>query len=678
MRRMFEKIMPKKSSFSLIIVFLALQLVIGVAWAQDSGLHSLTRDGFVGAKSLDGEKNGALGDAAVLSNRYDVLRYKLDLRIDPVAEHLEGSVFMKFASQVSALQDFIFDFDAELGIQRVLHGEVELSFTQFSGDSVVVQLPSALAQGEVDSLVVEYAGFPREPASDRGLLFGSHREGDFPEPLIANMSEPAFAKYWWPCKDRPDDKALTSVSITVPDTLVAVSNGTLIAEEIPEAGWKTFHWSEAYPMPTYLVSVAITNYVLISEACATEQGSSIPLRHWVFPQDEADARVDFAPVCEMIEFCEGYFGPYPFQGEKYGHAEFDWPGAMEHTTVTSIGSRSLAGDGSHDWIIVHELGHQWFGDSLTPRKWADIWLNEGFATYTEALWREHKAGHEAYLAYLDFWRSEAVWEYQGPVYDPIPVFPGRVIYDKGSWILHMLRMRLGDTDFFSLLREWGSGGGRPGGTVITEDFISLAETYAGQDLGQFFWPYLETTVLPKILFESKAIEGNSGPDTRLEVFLQQLQSPYFDNIFPIEVTTTAGVEVFSVHLSAGTATAVFELSAPLVSVALDPEASVLWNPAGIPVAATGLFSAYPNPSSNHYVYLRFKMAADASVVVRIFDALGHEVARRDLGIVNSEPGFNEYVWDEKNNSGALVASGVYWATMEIDGRRSVRKIAVIH
>ncbi len=656
--------------------FLGLYFMAGPAFGQERPeLHQLTRDRFESTKLTAGQKDGSLGDAATQSAFYDVLRYHLDLRIHPAEASIEGAVQFNFTSLVPDLQEFVFDLDTQLSINRVVFHGTELTFSQMPGDSVVVQLPAALVQGQLDSLLVEYSGNPRETHSDRGLTFRTNHSG---APCVSSMSEPAYAKYWWPCKDLPGDKAFTSVSITVPDTLVAVSNGTLISEEAAQPGWKTYHWSEAYLMPTYLVSVAISNYLLLAEQCDTPQGSNIPLRHWVFPSDYEDAQVDFAPMCEMLEICEDHFGPYPFQGEKYGHAEFLWSGAMEHTTVTSIGHRSLNGDGSKDWLIVHELGHQWFGDSLTPHTWADIWLNEGFATYTEALWREHLGGRTAYLDYLDFWRDEVTWAFQGPVYDPVPVFPGRVIYDKGSWILHMLRQRLGDSVFFSLIQEWANGGGRPGGTVTTEQFITLAESFAGQDLDDFFWPYLETTYMPEIFFEYQASEGNAGAETRLAVSLRQVQNRIFDNIFPVAITTTSGVEFFSIHLSDRTATAVFELSAPFVSVELDPEASVLWDPSGSTHQAEGLFLVYPNPSIDHYVYLRYRLDEAAPVVVRIFDVRGREVAQRNLGQVQPDLGFNEYVWDEKDNSGSLVSAGIYWATMEIGGLRSVLKISILH
>ncbi len=667
-------VLPLRNSLS-VALLLGTIFWGGISTAQDrSDLPQLNRARFESTKLSAGDKDGSLGDAASRSSFYDVLRYGLELRINPGEGTLDGSVRMSFTSLVPDFQTFVFDLDTQLGIERIVYHGSELAFNQMAGDSVVVLLPAALAQGQMDSLVVEYSGHPREPHVDRGLIYRTNLDD---APVVANMSEPAYAKYWWPCKDRPDDKAFTSVRITVPDTLVAVSNGTLISEEAADPGWKTYFWSEAYPMPTYLVSVAISNYLLQSEQCDTSHGSSIPLRHWVFPIDFDDALIDFEPVCEMMDLCEGHFGPYPFQGEKYGHAEFMWSGAMEHTTVTSIGHSSIHGNGSRDWLIVHELGHQWFGDSLTPHTWADIWLNEGFATYTEALWQEHKGGREDYLAYLDFWRRESVWAFQGPVYDPVPVFPGRVIYDKGSWILHMLRERMGDVAFFALVQDWANGGGRPGGTVTTEDFISLAESFAGQNLQDFFWPYLETNYSPEIVFNHQISQGDAGDNTRLEVSLRQVQDRIFDNVFPVAVTTSSGVEYFDVPLMGRTTSAIFQLSSPVLSVELDPESSVLWKASSSSGQSVGMFLVYPNPSLDHYVYLRFHLEEAAPVVVRIYDVRGREVAYMNLGQVLPDLGFNEYVWDEKDNSGVLVAAGVYWAVMEVLGERSVQKFTIV-
>jgi aminopeptidase N len=399
------------------------------------------------------------------------------------------------------------------------------------------------------------------------------------------------------------------------------------------------------------------------------------LRHWVFPEDAALAEVDFAPVCEMVDLCEQRFGPYPFAGEKYGHAEFIWLGAMEHQTVTSIGSGAITGDGRYAWLIMHELGHQWFGDSLTPRQWADIWLNEGFATYSEALWFEHRDGPTAYLAFMERARNDADWRIEGPVYDPMPVFPGSVIYDKGAWIVHMLRGRIGDTLFFQLLESWGSGGGRPGGTVTTEEFISLASSLAGEDLNGFLRPYLESTELPQVNAQLQVEAGNAGPGTRLRVTLSQHQQPLFDNVYPVVVTTADGDRTVTVRLNGSLATGTFEFAAPITDARLDPDGWLLWTPLGDDAISEGLQGVYPNPSDGEWLVLRFWLNGAKSGELTFYDARGMKVATR--AVPAAAPGLNEIRWNVRADDGARLPSGVYWAALALDGRRSVQKLVVV-
>ena len=627
-----------------------------------------------------GQKSGELGDAAVSSDRYDMLHYALDLTIDPDVQYISGTVGMVFDSRESALQEIVFDLATTLTVDRIEHRTGDLVFSH-AADSVAVTLPAALAETETDSFVVHYSGVPTPPLFNRGLMFKRHHDyaGAPPEdagPIVANLSEPGYAQSWWPCKDKPGDKTTATITLRVPEDLVGVSNGTLVGNEVYEAGWRAFTWYEAHPIATYLISVAISDYTLLQEDCTTTGGSDIPLRNWVFPPDAADAAVDFGPLCDMIDFCENLYGPYPFTGEKYGHAEFIWPGAMEHQTCTSMGQAFIDGDGLSDWIIVHELGHQWFGDSLTPATWAEIWLNEGFATYTESLWYEHTDGAAAYRQYLQNSVDIASWARQGPVYDPVPVFPGRVIYDKGAWILHMLRGRMGDTVFFDFVEDWAQGSDRPFGLVTTEAFVDLASTFAGEDLEPFFTPWLEETNVPVVAFDYSVTE-TGGSNRRLDVALRQTQTPLYDNVFPIRVTTASGTTTETLHLASATASASWDFAAEILEVELDPDRWVLWTEA--PGVSTGnrITLVYPNPSRGTYAYIRYHIDTDSDIVMCVYNAYGNELLRRPLGTVTPEPSFNEVVWDVRDGRGAPVPSGVYWVTLEIDGVRSVAKMSVV-
>jgi aminopeptidase N len=495
------------------------------------------------------------------------------------------------------------------------------------------------------------------------------------------MSQPAYAKYWWPCKDRPDDKAQVSAWLTVPEPLLAVSNGRLLAETDAGSGWRSYLWREDYPLATYLVSVAVSDYTLLSEDCATSLGNQIPLHNWIFPPDVAAAAADLEPLCAMIDFYEGVAGPYPFQGEKYGHAEFLWPyGAMEHQTVTSLDQNYLDGEQGGRYVILHELSHQWFGDALTPRTWADIWLNEGFATYSEALWAgsSYEEGEAGYFAYMQDRLTNAFhWNGFGPVYDPAPVLQP-VVYTKGAWILHMLRGRLGDADFFALLRDWAGDDERRYGTVTTAEFVALASSYAGEDLEPFFDPWLTTEAIPRVWLDHTVSDGPRGPDSRLELQLQQVQSVLFDNVYPVWVATSAGDTTVSVPLAAPRTQQVFDLAGSVGSVVLDPQRWVYWVEAGAPLPEqTGIERVYPNPCRS-YVVVRYGLDTPQSVRLRIVDARGRSVYDRDLGVVAPAGEANEFGWDLQGRGGGTVGGGVYWAVLDVGDRRTVAKFTVVH
>ncbi len=647
----------------------------------------LTRPGSDWSKALPAgdwaDKDGELGDAAAGSDRYDMLRCDLDLKIDPEIRFLEGSVKMVFSSLEAGLADMVFDLRYNFTVVSVTHATGPLAFTH-DADSVSVAVPVPLAAGAVDSFVVSYSGFPRQDqVINRGLMFKTHRRlPDGPpedtSPIIANVSQPGYAPAWWPCKDKPGDKFLMTMRMTVPDTLFGVSNGTLVSNTAADPGWRTYAWREDHLIASSLVSVAISDYVLLEEDCLTTGlGSFVPLKHWVFLNDVEDALIDFEPVCEMMDFCESRFGAYPFLGEKYGHAEFIWPGAMEHQTVTSISHAALLGDGRNDWLIVHELAHQWFGDSLTPRTWANIWLNEGFATYTEALWFEFSTGFEVYLDHLEDYRNEFEWASQGPVYDPVPIFPGRVIYDKGAWILHSLRGRMGDAPFFGLMQEWAAAVSRRDGYVLTQEFIDLASQWAGETLDDFLWPYLNETVLPQVSIDYQVHEGNAGAGTGLTVTLRQHQSPLFDNVFPLAVTTSSGSTTRRIPLNSSANTVELEFSAPVTEVVLDPERWVIWNEFVPGPAPQGLSNIYPNPSAGGYVVFAYHLSGPAHVQVRVMNAMGGQIVHHDLGTVQPTSEENEYAWDVRTGRGERAPSGIYWAAVEIDGQRHVGKFSVV-
>jgi aminopeptidase N len=285
-----------------------------------------------------------------------------------------------------------------------------------------------------------------------------------------------------------------------------------------------------YPISTYLICLYSSVYTNFSDIYVSQdKNDTMPVEYYAFPEDEENARTDFGGHPGMIDFFSKTFGEYPFIKEKYGVAEFLWQsGAMEHQTLTGIGSNFVSGKRFFTDIYVHELAHQWFGDAVGPATWKDIWLNEGFATYCEALYVEHLAGPKALQSSM---MSKFDESFSGTVYNPEDDLFSSLVYDKGAWILHMLRNKLGDNDFFNALRNYYEK--YKYSNASTEDFKKVCETTSGKNLDQFFkqWVY-EGDNLPRIDYSWNL--NNDSTTYTIILSLEQVEKGYSDYVLPVE------------------------------------------------------------------------------------------------------------------------------------------------
>jgi aminopeptidase N len=246
----------------------------------------------------------------------------------------------------------------------------------WSNDIIRVFLNGTYNNHEPFNVTVYYHGHPLEGGL-QSFDWSSH--GSPSVPVISTLSEPYFAQAWWPCKDLPRDKADSAdINITVRSDLIVASNG-LLREVVNHGTTKTYKWHEKYPITTYLIMLAATNYTIFSNWYHPIAGpDSMEVRYYVYPEYLSNAQALYPVTPSMIQFLANTFGEYPFVEEKYGMAHFTWGGAMEHQTCTSILYSWYS-----QWVILHELSHQWWGDYITCHNWHHIWLNEGFASYCE-------------------------------------------------------------------------------------------------------------------------------------------------------------------------------------------------------------------------------------------------------------------------------------------------------
>ena len=316
--------------------------------------------------------------------KIDITYYGLDLALTSSPDYLTGNVTIGVKADTTSLNSCFLDLRNFLTVDSILINGIPATFNH-SNNKIDITLDHTYTMGEPFTLIVYYEGVPGGSGFG-GFYFGSH--GGYP--TFSTLSESYSGPYWWPQKDTPADKADSSdVWITVDENLTPVSNGTLMGIVNNGDGTHTYHWKEKYAIAAYLISLAIAHYTQYNTAYHYSATDSMPITHFIYP-DHFNYVKPYADTTDnMIAVYSNRYGQYPFLEEKYGHAEFDWGGSMEHQTCTSMGFWGIG-------VVSHELAHQWYGDMITCKDWQDIWLNEGFATYSEAVYFEATQGENYY------------------------------------------------------------------------------------------------------------------------------------------------------------------------------------------------------------------------------------------------------------------------------------------
>ncbi|RLD15733.1 hypothetical protein DRI50_03575, partial [candidate division KSB1 bacterium] len=407
--------------------------------------------------------------AEARQQKFDALYYGLHFKIDFLHRQIWASAHEHFASLQNNLTAITLDFNnKQLTIDSIAGAAV--SYTR-NGSFLDIALDRPYQKGDTFSVTIYYSGNPEKPDT---ISFKFDYTLD-EEPYVWTLSEPYGARDWWPCKDTPADKADSAdIFVTVPEGNVVASNGFMVSDTADsEAGWHTVHWHESYPIATYLISLVSGPLAHFQDYYHYSATDSMLLDYYVFPILLYNAQEYFKEVPDYLDALSHFYGPYPFLKEKYGMAQFGWHGGMEHQTITSIGGVYK----SWRFLYVHELGHQWFGDKVTCATWRDIWLNEGFATYSEALYAqwagldEYPPGMDAYHAYMD----RLLYTDDGTIIvadtTRFSEIFSRIVYYKGAWLLHMLRHVIGNDAFFTSLRTYLNDPHWTYGSVRTENFV---------------------------------------------------------------------------------------------------------------------------------------------------------------------------------------------------------------
>jgi aminopeptidase N len=527
------------------------------------------------------------------ADNIDIIFHHITITADPALVNMNGKVITHFKSKVAGLNSITFDLDDTMHIDSIVH-QYQVAQYSHANDILQITLNTTLKIGEIDSVSIYYHGDPTK-SKNRGYFVEKHGRDTTLAPIIWTLSQPYGAQDWWPCKNTLDDK-IDSLDFTIvcPKGNKAASNGLLVTIDSSEIATISYTWQHRYPVVTYLVAFAITNYAEYTDTVRFNDGRSLPILNYVYPELIADAQSKTPLIFPVMQLFDSLFGAYPFEQEKYGHAQFSRGGGMEHQTI------SFMSNFDYD-LMAHELAHQWFGDKITCNSWQDIWLNEGFATYLTALCYDFLKPNE-WVNYIGKIKTDVLKKNDGAVFvaDTLNVgriFDGRLTYDKGAMVLHMLRLTLGDAVFFSALKNYINQPNLNYGFSSTNVFKAGLESFSGKDLNDFFAQWLYGEGYPIFTIQWK----KNGTTQAIEIS-QQTSSPitnHFDIAVPL-LFKGAGFEQYAlIQPNNQNSTYYIDLPGEATELLFDPYNQIL---AKGSVISAGSFDKnvkiYPNPAQN--------------------------------------------------------------------------------
>ena len=561
---------------------------------------------------------------------YDVTYHELRFSVDPSVTnpYINGIVKTTFKA-LSDIDAVTFDMATELTVSSVTMNSASLTFSQ-SNYELNINLPATVTTGNSATVVITYAGSP--PQAEGAFTRGTHSG----TPVIFTLSEPFGARDWWPCKQDLNDKIDSfDIYITCPDTYIGVSNG-LLQSSITSGGTTTRHFKHNYPIPAYLISLNVTNYVTynIQAGLGTVDNPFFPINNYLYPESNTASNRGFIDLTiPIMNVFEQKFGPYPYRNEQYGHVQFGWGGGMEHTTMTSMGawnSRSL---------IAHELGHQWFGNKVTCGTWKDIWLNEGLTEYSAGIVVEELDGDAAFVTWKSGKISNITSQTGGAVYltdsealNVGRIFSSRLSYNKGSMVTHMLRWVMGDANFFQALQNYLSDTNLAFGYAVTNDLKGHLEAVHMTSLIEFFddWIYGQG-------YPTYTVNAQNWGAGQAKITVSQTQSntsvSFFEMPLEIRLSGAGGLtrDVVVNHTFSGQE---FIVPVPFVvtGVTFDPNKHII-SRNNVATLANESFdleqtiSIYPNPTTNElHIMMPTTLQLDK---VQIYNTLGQLVGQKD-------------------------------------------------
>ena len=448
-------------------------------------------------------------------------------------------------------------------IQYLLEQGKEIAFTH--ANSILQVSPKNVTKNEVRTYTIQYSGIPKD-----GLVISKNKFG---ERTFFGDNWPTRARNWIASVDHPSDKATVSWTIVVPAYYKVVANGEMKSEMTLSNNRKKISYRCSTAIPTKVMVIGVARFEV--EQVATIQ--NIPVSSWVYPQNKKSGFYDYALGANILDYFIHHFGPYSY--EKLANVQSTTRyGGMENASCIFYDENSINGTRDCETLLAHEIAHQWFGNAATELDWPHLWLSEGFATYCTNLYIEEKKGKEAFEKQMQTDRKRVVSFYKtnkNPVIDTISHDLMSLLnansYQKGAWVLHMLRRKIGDEFFFNGLRAYYKK--YQFSNATTNDFMQVMEENSGIELSLFFDQWLRKSGHPKILAKSKVIKNN------LEITIEQIDDAQALFNFPLEIQVmytdnTSEIKTFEIHANKEKFS--FPIAKKFSNMILDPHTNLLF------------------------------------------------------------------------------------------------------
>lgn len=498
----------------------------------------------------------------------DVLHYKFEIGLSDKNDSVKGkaSVTLKFTQ--ASNQCWLSLSSPREGRGMIAHQvreDGELLNSKHRNDTIQILLHKPAAAGEVRTFEILYAGIPFD-----GLIISRNKFGDR---TFFSDNWPNRAHNWIPCKDDLSDKATFEFIVTAPSKYRVVSNGKLEEEKILPGDNKLTHWKEDVPLPTKVMVIGVAKFAVKE---FEDSPANTPVSAWVYPHDSISGFRNYSVAPGIVKFYSEYIGAYPYNKLANVQSKTIF-GGMENASAIFYNEGSAEEDRSVEDLMAHEIAHQWFGDMVTEKKFSHLWLSEGFATYMTDIYVESRYGRDAMNSRLNEERRKVIDFERGsdrPVVDsvsPPMQLLSPISYEKGGWVLHMLRKQISDSAFHKLIRTFYDR--YKGKNADTEDLQRVAEEISGTNLSQFFrqWAYMPG--IPKLNIQSKYDKQTE----ELSVTVTQLQHEIFQ--FPLEFEIDSAEqkgETAHVMITKQTETFTFRVQQRLLRVIVDPNTSLLF------------------------------------------------------------------------------------------------------